>query len=576
MSGAVSRLSQLASQLLPHQGHNHKQHIHTLSPTLFLPRAASIEPDATAVVHVTANNKILRRSYIELADRARGLAYFLKSHGYKRVGILCPNTPAFLESYFGIAAAGGVSVAINYRLKQDDIAYIFDHAEVDVIIVDSEYLELLGKYRESHPKTLLIEDTDTDAVEGQLCGPFDDAVLEGLKIDAHSGSKGWDGLQTQAEDEDSLFSLAYTSGTTARPKGVEYTHRGVYLAALANVVESGLNFHRDRCKYLWTLPMFHATGWTFPWSVTMVRGTHYCLRKIDYAVIWRLLKDEGITHFSAAPTVNTLLCNAEQASKLDQPVRVAVAASPPTAHLFQQMTALNLHPVHVYGMTETYGPITKGYYMPAWDSLPDGERFAKMARQGHGFITSLPTRVIKTGDDVPEGTVVDVKKDGKEIGEIVFVGNICAKGYYKNPEATKKLFAGGVLHSGDLAVWHEDGAIQILDRAKDIIISGGENISSVALESMLANHPDILEAAVIGVSDSHWGERPKAFVTVQSGRRVTGEEIIDWAKHSSDISKFMVPREVEIISELPKTSTGKVKKTVLREWAKGADRQLVK
>ncbi|KAJ6260301.1 S-dihydroxybenzoyltransferase [Drechslerella dactyloides] len=569
MSGAVSRLSQLAGQLLPFRSHSQPTHIHSLSPTFFLPRAASIEPDATAVVHVTANNKTLRRSYAELADRARGLAYYLKSHGLKRIGILCPNTPAFLESYFGIAAAGGVSVAINYRLKQDDISYIFDHAEVDAIIVDTEYLPLLKKYRESHPKTVIIEDTDTDAVEGQLCGPFDDAVLEGLRLDARSGAKGWDGLETQTKDEDSLFSLAYTSGTTARPKGVEYTHRGVYLGALANVVESGLNFHRGRCKYLWILPMFHATGWTFPWSVTMVRGTHYCLRKIDYPIIWRMLIDEGITHFSAAPTVNTLLCNAKEAQKLEQHVRVAVAASPPTAHLFQQMTALNLHPVHVYGMTETYGPITKGYYMPAWDELPESDRFAKMARQGHGFITSLPTRVIKIGDDIPEGTIIDVKKDGKEIGEIVFVGNICAKGYYKNPEATRKLFAGGVLHSGDLAVWHEDGAIQILDRAKDIIIS-------VALESMLAQHPDILEAAVVGVPDSHWGERPKAFVTLQTGKTATGEAIIDWAKHSSDISKFMVPREVEIIDELPKTSTGKVKKTVLREWTKGADRKLVK
>ncbi|KAF3933416.1 S-dihydroxybenzoyltransferase [Dactylella cylindrospora] len=577
MSGPVSRLSQLAAQLLPGSSeYHHNNHLHTLSPTFFLPRAAAIEPEATAVVHVTANDKTLRRTYQELADRARGLAYYLKTHNYKRIGILAPNTPAFLESYFGIAAAGGVSVAINYRLKKDDISYIFDHAEVEVIIVDTEFIGLLEKYRETHPKTVIIEDTDTDAIEGELCGPFDEAVLQGLQYDAHNGGKGWDGLEVQAKDENALFSLAYTSGTTARPKGVEYTHRGVYLAAIGNVVESGLNFHTGRCKYLWTLPMFHATGWTFPWSVTMVRGTHYCIRKIDYPIIWRMLKEEGITHFSAAPTVNTLLCNAKEAERLKQEVRVAVAASPPTAHLFQQMTSLNLHPVHVYGMTETYGPISKGYYMPSWDLLPESERFAKMARQGHGFITSLPVRVIKTGDNIPEGTIIDVAKNGKEIGEIVFVGNICAKGYYKNPEATRKLFAGGVLHSGDLAVWHEDGAIQILDRAKDIIISGGENISSVALESMLANHPDILEAAVVAVSDSHWGERPKAFVTIKTGSTVKGEDIIEWAKHESDISKFMVPREVEIIPELPKTSTGKVKKTVLREWTKGADRNLVK
>ena len=211
-------------------------------------------------------------------------------------------------------------------------------------------------------------------------------------------------------------------------------------------------------------------GWTFPWAVTAVRGTHYCLRRIDYPEIWRLLKEEHITHFNAAPTVNTLLCNDNNAERLPDPVRVTVAASPPTAHLFEQMTNLNLHPVHVYGLTETYGPITKGYHMPGWDDLPDKEKYQKMARQGHGFVSSLPIRVIKT--DVPDGTIVDVERNGEEIGEIVFVGNICAKGYYKDPEATRKLFAGGVLHSGDLAVMHPDGAAQILDRAKDIIISG--------------------------------------------------------------------------------------------------------
>lgn len=324
--------------------------------------------------------------------------------------------------------------------------------------------------------------------------------------------------------------------------------------------------------------MFHACGWTFPWAVTAVRGTHYCLRKIDYPEIWQLLKEERISHFNAAPTVNTLLCADPNAEKLPEPVRVTVAASPPTAHLFETMENLNLHPVHVYGLTETYGPITKGYHMPSWQSLPAKERYAKMARQGHGNILSLPARVIKTAQDdggswEAEG-VVDVAKDGKEIGEIVFVGNICAKGYYKDAAATRKLYAGGVQHSGDLAVWHPDGAIQILDRAKDIIISGGENISSLALESMLVTHPDILEAACVAVADSHWGERPKAFVTLKSGKQgqVTGEAIIQWAKNKSDISKFMVPREVEVLDELPKTSTGKLRKNVLRDWAKGADR----
>ncbi|KAJ4304564.1 hypothetical protein N0V90_000090 [Kalmusia sp. IMI 367209] len=576
----IERLQKLASHFTSaspfpgptiHPGDSHDYHhrnnFHTLSPTSFLWRAACIEPNATAIYHKTANNKILRRSYLETADRARGLAYYLMRHDHKRVGLLCTNTPAFLEALFGIAAAGAVSVAVNYRLKTDDISYILQHSDVDIIIVDYEFEDLLEKYKADKPKVKIIVDMDTDATEGELSGPFDDAVLEGLTYDRENGNKGWAGLEAQAKDEDSVIALAYTSGTTARPKGVEYTHRGCYLAAMGNVIESGLNYHTGRCKYLWTLPMFHATGWTFPWAVTAVRGTHYCLRKIDYPEIWRLLKEEGITHFNAAPTVNTLLCAAKEAEKLQQPVQVTVAASPPSAWLFEQMMNLNLHPVHVYGLTETYGPITKGYHMPEWEELPLKEKYAKMARQGHGFVMSLPARVIKT--DQKDGVLIDVERDGKEIGEIVFEGNICAKGYYKDAEATRKLWAGGVSHSGDLAVWHPDGSIQILDRAKDIIISGGENISSVALESMLSTHPSILEVGVVAVPDSHWGERPKAFVTAKEGVSLQPEEVITWAKENSHISRFMVPREVEVVRELPKTSTGKLKKNVLREWARG-------
>jgi len=361
-------------------------------------------------------------------------------------------------------------IGVNYRLKPDDISYIFKHAEVDLILVDFEFVSLLDGFKKANPNVRLIVDTDTDATEGELSGPFDETVLEGLHYDKDTGSKGWSGLETSVADEESVIALAYTSGTTARPKGVEYTHRGVYLAAMANAIESGLNFNVGRCRYLWTLPMFHATGWTFPWAITAVRGTHYCLRKIDYPLIWRLLREEKVTHFNAAPTVNTLLCNDKNAARLDHPVRVTVAASPPSGHLFEMMANLNLHPVHVYGLTETYGPITKGYVMPSWDELPANEKYARMARQGHGFVTSEAVRVIKP--DQPDGVLIDVKKDGKEIGEIVMSGNICAKGYYKDPEATRKLWLGGVSHSGDLAVWHPDGAVQILDRAKDIIISG--------------------------------------------------------------------------------------------------------
>lgn len=562
MSGPPSRLRSILNHLRPHPAA--PPNFHTLSPTTFLERAASIEPDAEAIFHITVNGAVLRRSYAEFADRARGLAYYLVKHGFRRVGILAPNTPAFLESIYGIVAAGSVIVPANYRLKKEDITYIFDFAEVDCIIVDQEFVGLLDGFKEKRPSVPLIVDLDNDATEGQLSGPFDDAVLEGLNHDIELGRHGWPGLHAQARTEDDMLAIPFTSGTTSKPKGVVYTHRGAYLAALANIIESGLNV--GRCKYLWTLPMFHAVGWTFPWSVVAVRGTNVCLRKVDYPLIWKLLKEEGVTHFNAAPTVNTLLVASKDAEPLPQEVKVTVAASPPSGHLFEQMTKLNLIPVHVYGMTETYGPITKCYNMPSWDNLPPQEKYAKMARQGHGFITSLPIRIIK--QDTPAGVLVDVEKDGKEIGEIVFLGNICAQGYYKDPEATRQLFAGGVLHSGDLAVWHPDGSAQILDRAKDIIISGGENISSVALESMLVQHPDILEAGVVAVPDSHWGERPKAYVSVKEGKTVSGEEVISWAKHQSDISRFMVPREVEVVDELPKTSTGKVKKNVLREWAK--------
>ncbi|KAI2637389.1 AMP-binding domain-containing protein [Xylaria nigripes] len=572
MSGASSRLSNILGHLGGNTtnsptGHDHTHHLHELEPTSFLQRAAAIEPDAEAICHITSNGKLIRRSYAQFADRARGLAYFLIKHDLKRVGILASNTPAFLYSIFGAVAAGAVLVPVNYRLKPVDVTYIFDFAEVDSIIVDREFDSLLGEFKKTHPDVRIIIDLDTDATEGPNAGPFNEAIIEGLQYEQSREAKGWAGLP-ECAGEDDMIAIPFTSGTTSKPKGCVYTNRGAYLATIANVVESGLNYHQGRCKYLWTLPMFHAIGWTFPWAITAVRGTHYCLRKIDYPLIWKLLKEEGITHFNAAPTVNTLLCASEKAVRLPNPVRVTVAASPPTPHLFEQMSNLNLIPVHTYGMTETYGPITKGYHLPLWDTIPKADQYKRMARQGHGFLTSLPVRVVKP-QLAEQGVLVDVARDGEEIGEVIFAGNCCVKGYYKDPEATKKLFAGGALHSGDLAVMHPDGSIQIQDRAKDIIISGGENISSVALESMLVQHPDVLEAGVVAIPDEQWGERVKAYLTLKTkGAALSPEAVIQWAKDQSAISKFMIPKEVEIVDELPKTSTGKIQKNVLREWAK--------
>lgn len=318
MSSALKRLSALASQLASSavgNDHYHRHNIHQLSPTFWLPRAAAIEPDAISLYHTTANGKIIKYTYAETARRAAGFAYYLKKHGYKKTGILGPNSPGFLEMIFGIGGASGIVVAINYRLKPEDIEYIFDHAEVDSICVDAEFEHLLDNFRKTHPKVHVLVDTDTD----QDTGPYDHAVLEGLKYDEEHGGLGWEGLENETPDEEAVNALSYTSGTTSRPKGVEYTHRGCYLAAMANIVESSLNHpnsQADRCHYLWTLPMFHAMGWTFPWAVTAVRGTHYTIRKVDYPEIWRLLKHEKISHFNAAPTVNTLLCADPNAERL--------------------------------------------------------------------------------------------------------------------------------------------------------------------------------------------------------------------------------------------------------------------
>jgi acyl-CoA synthetase (AMP-forming)/AMP-acid ligase II len=562
MASAPSRIKAILNHLIPTTGSSDPPpHIHHLSPTFFLPRAASIEPKADAVYHINAANATVRRNYAQTADRARGLAYYFKKHGFKRVGIVAPNTPAFLEAIYAIPAAGGVVVPVNYRLKPDDITYILTYADVDCVLVDDEFVPLLDDLRAKHPNIPLLVDQDRSTSDDDPQGPYDEAIQEGYAYDREQGGHGWDKLHHHADNEDDMIAIPFTSGTTSRPKGVIYTHRGAYLAAMGNIIESELI--GGQCRYLWTLPMFHAMGWTFVWSGVAQRGLNVCLRKIDYPLIWKLLKELKITHFNAAPTVNTLLVAAKEAEPLPNPVRVTVAASPPTAYLFSQMAKFNLQPVHVYGLTETYGPLTKSYYMPEWEKLSDAERLAKMARQGHGFITSLPIRIVK--QDQPEGVLIDVEKNGKEIGEIVFFGNGCAKGYYKDPEATRKLFAGGGLHSGDLAVWHPDGSAQIFDRAKDIIISGGENISSVALESMLVEHPDILEAGVVAVVHEKWGEVPKAYITVKEGKNLTGDDVIAWAKSESRISSFMVPKEVRVVKELPKTSTGKIRKNDLRD-----------
>ncbi|ODV92970.1 hypothetical protein CANCADRAFT_30965 [Tortispora caseinolytica NRRL Y-17796] len=558
---AVQRLAKVAGHM---RTNSLTMNTHDLNPAYFLPRSAAIQPDALAIVQKGSDNVRYELTYGQFADRARGLAYYVEANGYKSVSILMSNTPAFLVSVFGIAATHAIHAGHNYRLKPQEIHYTINLAQADLIIVDEELYPLIKDFVPDNGRTVDVL-IDRDVSDFDKCGSFAEAVKTGWEIDAKTGSRGWDGLFAQGLPEDSTISLWFTSGTTGYPKAVEYSHRSVYLMSLSNIIESNINCEsalgEDKCGYLWILPMFHASGWTFPYSVTACRGVHFCLRKIDYSEIWWLLDNYHITHFNAAPTVNTLICNHEGAHKLRSPVRVTVAASPPSAALFKQMISMNLLPVHTYGLTETYGPFTKCYVDPKWKDLPDDKFYEMLARQGQGFIASLEARV------VDPDTMKDVKRNGEEIGEIVVRGNAVMKGYFRDRAATEKAFEGGYFKTGDLAVMHPDGFIKIVDRGKDIIISGGENISSVGVENEIVKHPAVLEAAVVAVPDEKYGERPKAFITLRSSAKLAPAELIAWLKER--IGGFQVPKEVTIVNELPKTSTGKIRKNVLRDVAKG-------
>lgn len=540
---------------------------HELNPAYFLYRSSLLEPEAKAIVYRSRTNRYYTRTYAEFADRVKGLAYFFKHNGYKKIAIIAPNTPAHLETMFAATASGGIVEGINYRLTKKEIDYILNLGEADLVIVDREFAHLAepipGKRR-----VIVDEDVADDEIDKLDC-EYGRVVRDGIDLDALTYKQGWDGLYAEDIDENSTLGLFFTSGTTGNPKAVEYTHRGVYLAALAQISESQLNcqdsYGNHRCTYLWTLPLFHAAGWTFPYAVTAARGTHVLLRRIDVDYIWGLLTRERITHFSAAPTVNTMLLNSKRAQVLKHEVKVIVAAAPPSAKLFGDMISHNLIPVHSYGLTETYGPSVTRFYKEDWNKMPATKIFENMAKQGYGFLTCQNLKVIKEGSDNMED---EVEANGKEIGEIMIRGNIVAKGYYNDPEATAKAFKNGWFHSGDLAVVHTDGAIEVLDRAKDIIISGGENISSVYVESHIVKYHNILECAVIGIKDDHYGEVPYALITLQDpSQNIDGEDIRKWLRNF--LGGYQIPKRIEVVKELPKTSTGKVRKNILRdEWNK--------
>jgi fatty-acyl-CoA synthase len=515
-----------------------------LNPVDFLHRAAYMYPDKVAVVHGER-----RYSYRQLAERSWRLANALRSAGLAkgdRVATLLFNSPAMLEAHFGVPAAGGILVAVNYRLSGAEIGYILQHSGARFLLLDTELETLAGQAGLDGVTVIRCADT------GEPGDPYEE-LLAGASPERPAS---W------LEHEEETISVNYTSGTTGRPKGVQFTYRGAYLNALSEVIVAGMSADS---AYLWTLPMFHCNGWCFPWAVTAIAARHVTMRAVDPQRVWELIDGEGVTHYNGAPTVQLMILNHPLAHRLDRPVTAMVAAAPPSPRLFARMSELNFRVVHVYGLTETYGPVTVCPEQEAWHELPLAERARYLARQGQAYISSDLVRVV---DD----QMNDVPQDGATMGEVVMRGNNVMSGYFHDEAATSKAFAGGWFHSGDLAVWHPDGNIELRDRGKDIIISGGENISSIEVEQTITAHPAVLECAVIGMPDPRWGERPKAFVTLNEGAAATPEEIIAFCR--DHLAHYKCPAAVEF-GPLPKTSTGKIQKFVLREreWA-GQDKRI--
>ena len=524
-----------------------------LSPLAFLERARDVYPNKTAVIHGD-----IRRTYRELDERATKLAAALQAAGVEkgdRVAFLAPNTPAMLEAKFGPLRAGAALVSLNTRLSPSEIAYIINHSGAKVLAFDTELADTVRGLQGQVPGVeTYVQIADAVPVAADLPG------LEYERFLAEAGP-----LQDiEPLDERETIAINYTSGTTGFPKGVEYHARGAYLNALGEVIEGGLSF---RSVYLWTVPMFHCNGWCFPWAVTAVGATHVCLRKIVPGDIYRIIEDHGVTHLCCAPTVLTSMYSAPEAEGVDLTgLTITTAGAPPAPQVIRTMRDMGAHVHHVYGLTETYGPHTICADQPGWDEL-DPEGFAQVkSRQG------VPYVIAGTNLRVVDGEMNDVPNDGETMGEVLMRGNNVMSGYYQDAEATAKAFAGGWFHSGDLAVRHPDGYIELKDRSKDIIISGGENISSQEVEKTIMDHPSVLEVCVIGVPDDKWGEVPKAFVVKRPGAEVTAEEVIQFTRDR--IAHFKAPKAVEF-GDLPKTATGKIQKFVLRdrEW-KGREKRI--
>ncbi|HSK59682.1 MAG TPA: acyl--CoA ligase family protein [Actinomycetospora sp.] len=541
-----------------------------LTPLSFLRRSADVYPDKVAIVHGTA-----RHTYADFARDAQRLARGLRASGVgpgDRVACLLPNVPEMLIAHFGVPLGGAVLVAVNTRLSSEEVRYILDHSGATVLVVDSTLRAVVDPVADALETVREI----VTLVDPQ--GPDAGTRVEGTTWNEllTRGDEG-DDLPWEVADERSTISINYTSGTTGRPKGVQYHHRGAYLNSLGEIVHS---YHDPASVYLWTLPMFHCNGWCTPWAITAIGGTHVCLREVRGDAIWALIGEHRVTHLNGAPTVVTTIMNAAEARTLDYALVVTTAGAPPSPTTILEMERMGFRIVHVYGLTETYGPYTVCQWQEDWRGLDSHERARLQARQGVGMLIAEPVRVVEVlpedaggdGADWSSVELVDVPADGQTMGEIVMRGNNVMSGYFRDPEATAKAFAGGWYHSGDLGVMHPDGYVELRDRAKDVVISGGENISTVEVEQAVLSHPAVLEAAVVGVPDERWGERPKAFVVLRQGKDAEPGEIIDHVKGA--IARYKAPRDVEMVDELPKTSTGKIQKFELRakEWGDGATR----
>lgn len=521
-----------------------------LSPLRYLERAAYTYPGDAAIIHGTR-----RITWQQTYARCRQFAHQLQALGIQKndtVSTLLPNVPAMVEAHFAVPMSGAVLNTLNTRLDAKTIAFMLEHAETRVLLVDPEFYPLAKEALALLKQPITVIDVadpewiDSNESIGQI--EYEDWLAQGDQNFA------WQ----LPDDEWNAISLNYTSGTTGNPKGVVYHHRGAYLNAASNIVACGM---APRAVYLWTLPLFHCNGWCFAWTMAANGGTNVCLRKVDPQLVFKLIAEHKVTYFCGAPIVLSMLINtpAEQQTKIEHLVEVLVAGAAPPAAIIEGMSRMGFKVTHVYGLTETYGPSALCAAQAGWSNLSIAEQAERHSRQGVPYPLQDAMRVLN-----PE-TLEPVPADGQTLGEIMFRGNIVMKGYLKNPQATAEAFAGGWFHSGDLAVCHPDGYAKITDRAKDVIISGGENISSLEVEEALYRHPAVLTAAVVAKPDPKWQEVPCAFVELKNGASATPEELIEHCRQH--LARFKVPKEVRI-TEIPKTSTGKLQKFILREWVK--------